>query len=215
MSAEPIVIVGAGGFGRNVLDAIVSVNRAAAQPIYEVLGVLDDSPSHENLSRLRRRGVPFLGPIGVWLADAPDVRYVSGLGIPSVRMQIAERFAPLDIPSVAVVHPNANLSPHAEVGAGAVILGGVQVLADVVIGPHVHLNANANVGHDSVLAEYVSVNPGGTVSGNCHVERGVTIGAGAVILQGLTVGAQSIVGAAACVVVDVAPGVTVKGVPAQ
>ncbi|MGY1802948.1 NeuD/PglB/VioB family sugar acetyltransferase [Blastococcus sp. SYSU D00922] len=215
MIAEPIVVVGAGGFGRNVLDAIEAVNRAADRPTLNVLGVLDDSPGHENLARLERRGVPHLGPIEGWLAEARDVRYVSGLGIPAVRLHVAERFAERGLPSVTVVHPGAVVSPHVSVDQGTVILGGVQVLADAIIGKHVHLNANAMIGHDSVIDDFVSVNPGGAVSGRCHVQRGVMVGAGAVILQGLTVGAGSIVGAAACVVHDVSPGVTVVGVPAR
>ena len=53
----PIVVVGAGGFGRETLDVVEAVNAAASQPAFEVLGVVDDAPSAENLVRLKSREV--------------------------------------------------------------------------------------------------------------------------------------------------------------
>jgi UDP-2-acetamido-3-amino-2,3-dideoxy-glucuronate N-acetyltransferase len=47
------------------------------------------------------------------------------------------------------------------------------------------------------------------------IEHGAAIGSGAVILAGVTVGAGALVGAGAVVTNDVAPGVTVAGVPAR
>jgi acetyltransferase-like isoleucine patch superfamily enzyme len=71
------------------------------------------------------------------------------------------------------------------------------------------------VGHDSVLGDFVSVNPAATISGECSIDSGALIGAAAVILQGRQVGSGSVVGASACVVRDVPASATVMGVPAR
>ena len=48
-----------------------------------------------------------------------------------------------------------------------------------------------------------------------RVGRGASIGSGATIMCGLTIGEDAMIGAGAVVTTDVAPGVTVAGVPAR
>jgi acetyltransferase-like isoleucine patch superfamily enzyme len=59
------------------------------------------------------------------------------------------------------------------------------------------------------------VAPGAHISGAVHVEEGADVGTGASVIQGITVGAWSVVGAGAAVVRDVEPHTTVVGVPAS
>jgi hypothetical protein len=86
---------------------------------------------------------------------------------------------------------------------------------NINLGRHVHLNVGVCVGHDAVLADFATVNPGATISGNVKLETQCTIGTGASVLQGVTIGRGSIIGAGAAVVRDIPPGVTAVGVPAR
>ena len=54
---EPLVIVGAGGFGRETVDVVEAINAAQRHARWQLLGVADDSPSTENLARLGARGI--------------------------------------------------------------------------------------------------------------------------------------------------------------
>ena len=47
------------------------------------------------------------------------------------------------------------------------------------------------------------------------VERGASLGSGAIVLGGVRIGVGALVGAGAVVTRDVAPGTTVRGVPAR
>ena len=70
------MVVGAGGFGRETLDVVESINRSSPAPRFEVLGVVDENPSAENLARLSARGVTYLGTVAAWLGgSALDVDY--------------------------------------------------------------------------------------------------------------------------------------------
>ena len=52
-----VVVVGAGGFGRETLDVIEAHNRVCIRPedCLNVMGIIDDNPSTINIDRLRRR----------------------------------------------------------------------------------------------------------------------------------------------------------------
>ena len=209
-----LVVIGAGGFGREALDVIEAIN--SVQPTFRVRGVVqDDAPSDVSLQRIVVRRYEHLGTITDWLESAADELFVIGVGSTSARARVAERLKDSRALPATLIHPSAVLGSEVRVGAGAVICSGVQVSTNVSIGPHVHLNAHTTIGHDSVLHEFVSINPGAVVSGDARIEQRVLIGAGAVVLQGLCVGAGATVGAAACVTRDVPAHATVKGVPAR
>lgn len=212
---HPLVVVGAGGFGREAADAIIAQNMAADAPIYDFLGIVDSNPNESNLERLRRRSIPYLGTEDEWFARGTVCHYIVGVGNPQFRRVISARFEREGhVPGVAV-HPAATIGSAGNVGEGSVICAGVQLSTNVQLGRHVHVNPAAIVGHDSVLADFVSLNPGSVISGEVFCEEEVLVGAGAVVLQGLRLGARSLVGAGACVTKSVPAGRTVKGVPAR
>ncbi|GAA1788552.1 NeuD/PglB/VioB family sugar acetyltransferase [Nostocoides veronense] len=207
---EDLVIVGAGGFGRETLDLVMALNQA--QEKWSVLGVVDDSPSPANLERLARRGVPHLGGI----ADIPRAVAVAvAVGRPRARRAIVDELAGGGHRYPALIHPSAVVGTRFQHGEGLIVLGGVSIGTNVEIGAHVHLNAHAVVGHDTRLLNHVSVNPNATVSGECVVGPLTLLGASSTVLQQITVGEDVTIGAGAVVTRDVTSGVTAKGVPAR
>jgi sugar O-acyltransferase (sialic acid O-acetyltransferase NeuD family) len=210
-----VVVVGAGGFGRETLDVIEAHNAGASPDQVIVIGVVDDNPSEINLDRLQARGYRHLGGVSHVLETVPAAGYVLGVGNSAGRRNLSAAFDLKGWAAVTVVHPAAVLGSRSRIADGAVICGGVQLSTNTLVGNHVHLNPNATVGHDTVLEDFVSVNPAATISGQVTVGAGALVGAGAVILQGLSVGADSVVGAGACVTRSVAPNTTVVGVPAR
>jgi sugar O-acyltransferase (sialic acid O-acetyltransferase NeuD family) len=212
---EPIVIVGAGGFGREVIDVIDAINAEADAPVWEVVGVVDDAPSEANLERLERRGTPFLGGTGEPLVWPNPVHYVVGIGSTRVRRTIADRYDAAHLRAATLVHPSVTQGFDVRIGEGTVICAGVRLTTNIDLGRHVHLNLNVTVGHDTTVRDFVSVNPLASISGDCLLEAGVLIGVAGVVLNGLTVRDGATVGGSACVVRDVPSGVVVKGVPAR
>lgn len=214
--SRQIVIIGAGGHGRELLDVLEAWNHAHPRFPYEVLGVVDDNPSELNLVRLKHRGTKLLGAVDRWISDGDrSVRYLLGLGDSHVRRSMDRILTVAGFTPASVVHPAAVLGYGVTMDPGVVILGGAVLATNIHVGRHTHIHRCATVGHDCVIGSYVTVNPSVSVSGDCVIEDEVLLGVGSATLQGVTVRAGATVGGAAFVVRDVAVGATVKGVPAR
>lgn len=198
-----IVVVGAGGHGREVADVALAAGL-------ELVGFLDDGDP--DVALLERRGAVLLG--GVELVAELDHQVLLGIGDGAARARLDERLVALGLASPVVVHPQASTGTDVELGPGTVLAAGARVTTHVVVGRHGYVGPNATLGHDTVLGDCVTVLPGATVSGSVTLGAGASIGTGANVLQGLTVGAAAMVGAGSVVTRDVAAGVTVVGVPA-
>ena len=102
-----IVVVGAGGFGREVLDVIDAVNAQASDPRWRVGGVVDDGISDSNLRLLEVRDVQHLGGTEAYLARAEPANYVIGIGSPTTRRAVADKFDHAGHQAATLVHPSA------------------------------------------------------------------------------------------------------------
>jgi sugar O-acyltransferase (sialic acid O-acetyltransferase NeuD family) len=206
----PVVIVGAGGFGRGVLDVIDALNRQ--HPRYRVLGFLD--PDADALPPTSRPG-------GVVIGDDSDLAAIDARYVISVASTARRRF--IDGVAVsagkqaveALVHPACSVGADVDLRPGAVLTGGVRVASNVLVGRHTHVNFNSTIGHDAVLGDFVTVFPQVAISGYATLEDGVTMGTGSAVIPSVRIGAGATVGAGAVVVRDVPPNTTVVGVPAH
>lgn len=214
--AKNIVVIGAGGFGREVCD-IVEASNAAIPGSYKLLGVVDDAPSSVNMERLATRNIPYLGTIQELITEyvPSELSYVLGINSPSVKKKLAMQLDESGFSPSTFIHPSATLGSNVELGVGNVICAGARLTTNISLGAHVHVNINSTIGHDVTIGDYVSINPLAAISGDIVIEDLATIGSSAFLLQGLTIGTGSTVGAGSCVVKPVETGAVVKGVPAR
>ena len=209
-----IVVIGGGGFGREVLELIEDVNASARDDEWIVEGVLDDgSPDTALLAQL---GTTHLGAVDVIRGLDDDVAHVIAIGGCAARAAIDERCVAWGRQAATLVHPTAVVGKRSvDIGEGSVLCAHSTATTNVQLGRHVHLNPHASVGHDSTVGDHSTLTPQVGIAGQVVLGERVFVGTGAIVGPGITVGADTLVGAGAVVVRDVAPGATVAGVPAR
>ncbi|OZB83890.1 MAG: hypothetical protein B7X32_08985, partial [Microbacterium sp. 13-71-7] len=134
--ADGIIVIGAGGFGRETLDVIEAINAVTRDSVWDVIGVVDDAPAEIHVERLRDRQIRLLGGIDANRELFDGMHYVVGIGSPGVRARIAEKVEAWGARPVTLVHPAAVVGTCVVIAQGSVVCGGVQISTNVRLGKH-------------------------------------------------------------------------------
>ena len=205
-----ILIVGAGGFGREVAWLIEKINER--KPTWNILGFIDDC--EENLGK----AVGNYKVVGNCndILQYPDAYVVCTIGAAMTRKKVIEKIKQInpDIQFATLIDPDIRLCDRVQIGEGTVICTGTIITTDIKIGNHVIVNLACTVGHDAVIDDFVTLNPTVNVSGNTILNSCVEMGTGSQIIQGKNVGEYTIVGAGAVVIKDLPEKCVAVGMPA-
>lgn len=212
LAPRPLVIVGAGGLGREIALLVTQLNEVE-EPTWDLRGFYDDrAPATPTVG-----GLPYLGTIADLNATASPLAVAVAVGSSASRAAVVNRLASPQLSFPALVHPQVALQPAQRIalGEGCLVQRGCILTCDITLGRFVLLNLGCTLGHDSVLEDFCSLMPHANVGGAAHLETGVYLGTNATVIHQVRVGTQTTVGAGAVVVRDLPAGCTAVGVPAK
>ncbi len=207
---KDIVIIGAGGFGREVKTIIDAINIRAKE--FNFLGFYDDNLEKGTLVN----SYPILGNLNDLQAHKKPINVVLGIGDPETKLKISSALSSTNSSYPNIIHPSVHISSDGVVlGKGCVICAGTILTCNIEVKDFVTLNLLCTVGHDTVIGNYASFMPSVNISGEVVVHDKVYVGTGATIINQVCIGTASIIGAGAVVVQDIPAFCTAVGIPAK
>lgn len=187
MLNKELILLGAGGHAKSCVDVVEMEN------VYKIIGlvglsseigqaylgyaVIADDAAMCRLASLYPNALVSVGQI-----SSPDLR---------IRIFNDARAAGFRFPEI--VSPRAQVSKHASIGAGTIVMHGAVVNAGAVIGQNCIVNTHAIVEHDAVVGDHCHISTGVAVNGGVRVGTGSFIGSGAVIREGLCLPERSFI----------------------
>lgn len=199
MTSEPLILLGRGGFGREVATWISARNMAVT-----VAGFLDD----ENV------GDEILGPIKGH-TPRTDSRYLTCFGEGRPRHMVRSYIEAAGGRFTTLISPDVMTATSLESSINSIFLGACSISSGVSLANDLLIQGFAVVGHDVRIGEGVTISSHAFVGGNAKLDPYCTVHPHAVVLPHITIGEGAVVGAGAVVIKDVAANTTVFGSPAR
>ncbi|MFK5973757.1 MAG: acetyltransferase [Flavobacteriaceae bacterium] len=207
---QNVVIFGASGHGSVVLDCIEKEGR------YKIIGFIDSFKK----KGVKINGYTILGNEG----DLPYLmeRYNFSSGIVAIgdnwtRKLLVDRILKIapNFDYIHTVHPKAEIGKNVEIGKGAVLMPGVIVNTNSVIGDFCILNTNSSLGHDGRMENYSSLAPKSCTGGNFRLGKFSAICLGSNIIDDITILEHTVIGAGSLVVGNIEGYILAYGSPAK
>lgn len=207
---KDIFIIGAGGVGRETAQLIEDINLISRD--WNILGFIDDNPS---IHGILINGYEVVGG-SEYLNSYNRYAYaVCTISNPKIKKLALSKIHNKKVSYANLIHPTAIISKSAKLGMGLIIQAYCIVSTNVSVGNHVQLNPQCGIGHDSIINDFSSLYWNVNISGNVIIDEGCVLGTKTTVIQGLKVGAWSIVGASATIINDMPSGCTAVGTPAK
>ena len=171
MQKIKVIVIGAGGHGKVVADAILKENK------YELIGFADDNKQVGEEIYMHHKVVCAVQAMEI---QKHASGFIIAIGNNKIR---AEKFDTLKsmIQPATVIHPFSSIAADLSIGEGTAILAGVVINPGVKIGVNCIVNSNALIDHDCVLNDHlhigqsVSLGSGNQVESFIHLEQGRVI----------------------------------------
>lgn len=164
---EKLLLVGAGGFGRVVLEH--------ACHLYDCVFVDDGDAKAVN-------GVPVIGKIPDISTLYPEYKnLLVTIGNNTLRECVYKTAEEIGYSFPNIIHPTAYVSPNAHIGYGCVILNNAVVQNNARCGDGCILNPGVELHHDSIVGSYCLIYTNSVVRSLTSVGNRVWIGSTATV----------------------------------
>lgn len=199
---KKLIIIGAGGFSKSIIDAIDKGN-------YKLEGFIDSFKigSHQNF--------PILSNSLEELDNKEEYSYFIGVGEPKVRKYFFNKIKKYNLNLINVIDKTAIISSNVKLGEGVFVGKLVVINSDTVIEDNVVLNTRALVEHGNKIGKHSNISTNTVLNGDVKVGEETFVGSCTVVNGQIKIGNNSIIGSGSVVIRDVDDNVVVAGSPTR
>lgn len=204
-----IVIIGSGGFAKEVAFLIDEINRD--KPTWNILGFIDNNVSETNGKYKIFQNDEYL------FNTTNELNVVFGIGNPALLEKLYLKFSKnkkLKFPNL--IHPNVIGDwERINLGEGNIICASNTFTTDISLGNCNIINLDCTIGHDTAIGNFNVLNPSVNVSGGVKIGNKNLIGTNVTILQCLSIKNELIIGASALITKNILEKGTYIGAPVK
>lgn len=208
---KDLVIIGAGGFGREMCAHIRLISEKSGKSEWNLLGLIDENPSLKETVE----GYKVLGNLDYYLNMENKPYFFIAIANSYARERIATRCKAAGCKAATIMYPNVDLGDNVEIGEGCFISKDAMLRNEVKIGPFCIVQSQALFGHDTTVGAYTSFMANAIVGGETHIGSHCYFGLRTTVINRINITDECTVGACACVVKDAEVPGTYVGVPAK
>ena len=179
----PIIIFGAGGGAKMIIDALRD------SKIFAVVGLLDDDIELGT----KVLGVPVVGGFNCVssLLSNSISNFVIGFGVLTNRKKRYELYLDLKEKGCLfpnIIHPRAIVEDSVKMGDGNVILAGANIGSAVILGNLNYINNNSLISHDCHLIDNIHIAPSAVLASSIMIKSHTLVGMNTTLYFGIKIG---------------------------
>jgi sugar O-acyltransferase (sialic acid O-acetyltransferase NeuD family) len=204
-----MLIIGAKGFAKEVLEVLHQLNQTENLAFYDDVNqdigdyLYDKFPILKNENQVKKYFLEI------------DNKFTIGIGNPVLRKKLYNKFIYLGGVFTSTISTNAEIGSYdVEIDFGTNILPKAIISNSVKIAKGCLIYYNSIITHDCKIGNFVELSPNVIVLGRAQIGDFSSIGANATILPNIKIGKNVIVGAGSVVTKDVPDNCLVVGTPA-
>lgn len=206
---EDIVLLGAGGHCKVIIDVINSKNK------YNILGLVD-----KDIQSKTKLGFDVLGDESIlkeiFLSGVSNAFVCIGsINNNYLRYELFTMLKKIGFTIPVLVHQSSVISDSVILGEGTVVMPGCFINSGTSIGSNSIINTGSIVEHDCILKNNVHICPRSVLAGNVMVSDNSIIGVGSCVIQGITISENVIIGAGSVVVKNISKNTVAFGNPCK
>lgn len=200
---KQLIIIGAGGYSKSVVDSI-------DQNKVKISGFIDEYTQSEN-----HMGFPILGHDIDCIDKLYDYSYFIAIGNNEKRKIWFEKLANKNLDIINVIDKTAIISQEASLGIGCFVGKSAIVNRLAKIADNCIINTRALIEHGCDIHSHVNISTNTVLNGDVEIGECSFIGSSSVIIGQITIGDRSTIGAGAVVINNIKANATAVGIPAK
>ncbi|MCI5057523.1 MAG: acetyltransferase [Flavobacteriales bacterium] len=189
---KELIIIGAGGHSRVVVDTAKNVG-------YTSIWILDLHYQNQSETILDHEVVGGLDHI----SELDSKNVFLALGDNAERMEYFNDLKNQGFNLPSLIHPHSFVGSEVSIGAGTLVMNGVNINACSKIGDGSIINTGCTIDHECEIGDFTHIAPGVNLAGRVHIGDLSFVGIGSAVIQKVKIGNKVQIGANSTVINDI------------